>query len=402
MVVVKKFGGTSVANIERIEYVADRIVSDIKKDQKPVVVASAMAGETNKLVSLGAEVDPRNRGPSYDMLLAAGEQVSIALLSMALQKRGIKAKPLLAYQLGIETDNLYSKARILKIKTQELNRMIDEGVVPVIAGFQGVDSELNITTLGRGGSDATAVAIAAALNLGECEIYTDVPAVFTADPRLVPAAREIKKLSYEEMMEMASLGSKVLHIRSVEIGAKYGVRIHVRSTFEEREGTWIVPEGEVMENPVVSGVTHDAATVVIKLNPVPHGTDFLARFFSSLAAKGVTIDIITQSEHELGQQLAFSVTQEDLALTDLVLNELNIGGNIERITMEDVAKISVVGVGMRTHPGVASRFFNVLARENINVHLVTTSEIKISAVIDRNDLQKAAIGLHSEFGLDSA
>ncbi len=401
MVVVKKFGGTSVANVQRIENVADRIVGDIQQGQKPVVVASAMAGETNKLVALAAEIDPHNRGPSYDMLLAAGEQVSIALLSMALQKRGIKSKPLLAYQLGIETDNLYSKARILNIKTQDLHRMIEDEVVPVIAGFQGVDSELNITTLGRGGSDATAVAIAAALGLDNCEIYTDVPAVFTADPRLVPRAREIARLSYDEMMEMASLGSKVLHIRSVEIGAKYGVRIHVRSTFEEREGTWIVPEGEVMENPVVSGVTHDAATVVIKLNPVPRGTDFLARFFSSLAAKGVTIDIITQSEHEKGQQLAFSVTEEDLPLTEAVLNELNMGGDIERVTMRDVAKISVVGVGMRTHPGVASRFFNVLAQKNINVHLVTTSEIKISAVIDRENLQKAATGLHSEFGLDN-
>jgi len=400
MVVVKKFGGTSVANPERIEEVADRIVSDIKKGQKPVIVASAMAGETNKLISLAAEIDPRNRGPSYDMLLAAGEQVSIALLSMALQKRGLKAKPLLAYQIGIETNNLYSKARILKIKTDELKRMIEENVVPVIAGFQGVDSELNITTLGRGGSDATAVAIAAALNLGECEIYTDVPAVFTADPRLVPTAREIRKLSYEEMMEMASLGSKVLHIRSVEIGAKYGVRIHVRSTFESREGTWIVPEGEIMEYPVVSGVTHDAATVVIKLNPVPRGTDFLAQFFSRLAEKGVTIDIITQSENEQGQQLAFSVTHEDLTLTDQVLNELKLGEDTERITMEDVAKISIVGVGMRTHPGVASRFFNVLARENIDVHLVTTSEIKISAVIDRGNLEKAAVALHREFELD--
>lgn len=400
MVVVKKFGGTSVANSERIEQVADRIVSDIKKGQKPVVIASAMAGETNKLISLAAEIDPRNRGPSYDMLLAAGEQVSIALLSMALQKRGLKAKPLLAYQVGIETDNLYSKARILNIKTEELKRMIQEDVIPVIAGFQGVDSELNITTLGRGGSDATAVAIAAALNLGECEIYTDVSAVFTADPRLVPAAREIRKLSYEEMMEMASLGSKVLHIRSVEIGAKYGVRIHVRSTFEPRQGTWIVPEGEIMEYPVVSGVTHDAATVVIKLNPVPRGTDFLAQFFSRLAEKGVTIDIITQSENEHGQQLAFSVTHEDLTLTDQVLNDLNLGEGTERTTMEDVAKISIVGVGMRTHPGVASRFFNVLARENIDVHLVTTSEIKISAVIDRKDLEKAAVELHREFGLD--
>ena len=400
MIIVKKFGGTSVGTIERIESVAERIVGEIRAGQKPVIVASAMSGETNRLVALGDQIDPRNRGPSYDMLVASGEQVSIALLGMALEKRGVRAKPMLAYQIGIETDNLYSKARILSIKTEDLRRMIADGIVPVVAGFQGVDEEMNITTLGRGGSDTSAVALAAALGCRDCEIYTDVPAVFTADPRLVPHAKEIPRLSFEEMMEMASLGSKVLHIRSVELGAKHGVRIHVRSTFEAREGTWIVPEGEIMENPLVTSVTHDAATVVIKLNPVPHGTDFLAKVFAKLAAKGVTIDIITQSQHEKGQQLAFSVTQEDLPLTNQILEELDLDGRAERVTMDRVAKLSIVGVGMRNHPGVASRFFNVLSREGVGVHLVTTSEIKISAVIERDQLPKAAQALHHEFGLD--
>lgn len=400
-VMVKKFGGTSVGTIERIEAVAERTIRDMANGEKPILVASAMSGETNRLVALGNQIDPTYRGPAYDMLVASGEQVSIALLAIALEKRGYKAKPLLAYQLGIETDNLYSKARILNIRTQEIMKLVDQGTIPIVAGFQGVDDNLNITTLGRGGSDTTAVALAAAIKARACEIFTDVPAVFTADPRLVKKAREIAKLSFEEMMEMASLGSKVLHIRSVELGAKYGVKIHVRTSFADREGTWIVPEGEIMENPLVSSVTHDASTVVIRLNPVPAGTDFLATLFQKLASRGVSIDIITQNQHEAGQRLAFSVTQEDLPLTNQILDEVLKGQQIERITMDKMAKISVVGVGMRNHPGVAARFFKVLADAAIPVHLVTTSEIKISAVIDQAHLQKAAESLHSNFNLDA-
>ncbi|MFN7263013.1 MAG: aspartate kinase [Pseudobdellovibrionaceae bacterium] len=399
--IVKKFGGTSVGSIERIEAVADRMIRDIHSGQKIVVVASAMSGETNRLVALGNQIDPNYRGLAYDMLVASGEQVSIALLAIAFEKRGYRAKPLLAYQLGIETDNLYSKARIQKIKTEVIENLLKENIIPVVAGFQGVDENMNITTLGRGGSDTTAVALAAALGAPDCEIYTDVPKVFTADPRLVPKAKEVDKISFEEMMEMASLGSKVLHIRSVEIGAKHNVRIHVRSTFETREGTWIVPEGEIMENPVVSSVTHDPNTVVIKLNPVPAGTDFLAGLFDKLAARGVSIDIITQSQSESGQRLAFSVTSEDLPLTNKVLDEVLANQKVERITMDKMAKISVIGVGMRNHPGVAARFFQVLAKQSIPVHLVTTSEIKISAVIDSERLKEAANSLHSVFDLDT-
>jgi aspartate kinase len=295
---------------------------------------------------------------------------------------------------------LYSKARIQNIDPTFLKSLIDKKVFPVIAGFQGVDSENNITTLGRGGSDTSAVAIAAALNLDSCEIYTDVPKVFSADPRLVPRARELDRISFEEMMEMASLGSKVLHIRSVEIGAKHNVRIHVRSSFEKRTGTWIVPEGEIMENPLVTSVTHDPSTVVIELNPVPAGTHFLAELFSKLSLKGVSIDIITQNQHENGQRLAFSVTEEDLPLTNQVLDQVLEGKNSERKTMKSMAKVSVVGVGMRNHPGVAARFFNVLAESKIAVHLVTTSEIKISAVIDQANLKTAAQALHTVFDLD--
>jgi aspartate kinase len=390
-----------VGSIERIEHVASLIKREREKGKLPLVVASAMAGETNRLVGLGNQIDPLYRGPAYDMLVASGEQVAISLVVIALGKLGVPAKPLLAYQLGIETDNVYSKARIKNIVTDELEQLLRDNVVPVIAGFQGVDEDRNITTLGRGGSDTTAVAVAAALKLDACEIYTDVPAVFTADPRLVPKAREIGKLSFEEMMEMASLGSKVLHVRSVEIGAKHNVRIHVRHTFQEREGTWIVPEGEIMENPVVSAVTHDAATTVFKLQPIPSKTDFMAQLFSALSEKGVSVDIISQSESAAGFRLAFSVTAEDEPLARSVLKDV-LPKEVKLEVLDQVAKISTVGVGMRNHPGVAARFFSVLAKNNINVHLVTTSEIKISAIIDRPHLDAAARALHSEFSLDQA
>lgn len=397
--IVKKFGGTSVGTVERIEHVARLIAREREKGKLPLVVASAMAGETNRLVGLGNQIDPLYRGAAYDMLVASGEQVAIALVVIALGKIGVPAKPLLAYQLGIETDSVYSKARIKNIRTAELEQLLRQNIVPVIAGFQGVDEDRNITTLGRGGSDTTAVAVAAALKLGACEIYTDVPAVFTADPRLVPKAREISKLSFEEMMEMASLGSKVLHVRSVEIGAKHNVRIHVRHTFQEREGTWIVPEGEIMENPVVSAVTHDAATVVFKLQPIPAKTEFMAQLFSALSEKGVSVDIISQSESERGFRLAFSVTSEDEPLAKSVLKDI-LPSEIKIDVLDQVAKISTVGVGMRNHPGVAARFFSVLAKHDIAVHLVTTSEIKISAIVDRANLDKAAQALHTEFALD--
>lgn len=401
-ITVKKYGGTSVGSIERIESVAERLKREFTQGQKPVVIVSAMAGETNRLVDLANQIDPNYRGAAYDMLVASGEQVSVALLAIALNKRGIKAKPLLAFQVGIETDRISSKARIQSIKTEMLYNLVDQGIIPIIAGFQGVDEDLNITTLGRGGSDTSAVAIAAALKTGSCEIYTDVPAVFSADPRLVKKAREMKVISFDEMMEMASLGSKVLHTRSVEIGAKYNVRIHLRSTFEDREGTWIVPESECMENPLVSSVTHDPNTLVFKLFPVPPETSFLAELFERLAVKGVVVDIITQSQHEKGQRLAFSITREDLPMTQEVLKDLLDGKNVEVTLMQDMAKVSVVGVGMRNHPGVAAKFFQVLAKEHIPIHLVTTSEIKISAVVESNYLKSAAEVLHTAFNLDAS
>lgn len=390
-----------MGSIERIEAVAERVKNDRAQGVAPVVVVSAMAGETNRLVALAEQIDAKSRGPAYAMLVASGEQVSVALLSIALEKRGVPTKPMLAFQLGIKTDSMYSKARIQDIRTEELRDLAGRGIVPIIAGFQGVDDEGNITTLGRGGSDTTAVAIAAALKDSACEIFTDVPAVFSADPRIVPKAREIAQLSFDEMMEMAALGSKVLHSRCVEIAAKYGVRIHLRGTFEAREGSWIVPEGDGMENPVVSSVTHDPNTVIFELHPVPKGPAFLAKLFRSLSDRGVVVDIITQSEAGSGsQRLAFSVTREDLPLTQVVLKEAMKGLTVETVVRENMAKISVVGVGMRNHPGVAAKFFEVLAKESVHVHLVTTSEIKISAVVEKDTLARSAQALHSAFNLD--
>jgi aspartate kinase len=399
-IVVKKFGGTSVGSIERIENVAERLLEDQRQGQRAVVVASAMSGETNRLVRLANDLDPYYRGPAYDMLLASGEQVAISLLAIALEKRGARAMPLLAHQVGIQTDTIFSKARIVSIDTSKLIQCCEQNIIPIVAGFQGVTPDDQITTLGRGGSDTTAVALAAALKAKECEIYTDVPAVFSADPRLVPRAREIKALSFEEMMEMASLGSKVLHFRSVEIAAKYGIKIHLRSTFEKREGTWVVGEDVMLENPVVSSVTHDAATVVVKLYPAPEGVGFLADLFTLLAEKNIVVDIITQSTGEKGQRLNFSIPEEDLAQTELILKSAIKNHDAIEIIRE-MSKISVIGVGMKNHPGVAARFFQVFKKQDVPVHLVTTSDIKISAVVDKDNLKRVAEALHTEFSLDA-
>ena len=398
-VMVKKFGGTSVGSLERIEAVAERLVEDFNAGQAPVVVASAMSGETNRLVRLASELNPYYRGSAYDMLLASGEQVSIALLTIALEKRGVKAEPLLAHQVGIKTDGLSSKARIQYVNTEKLLSLVESDCIPVVAGFQGMAEGNKLTTLGRGGSDTTAVALAAALGCEECEIYTDVPAVFSADPRLVPEAREISRLSFEEMMEMASVGSKVLHFRCVEIAAKYNVKIHLRSTFERRKGTLIQKEDNMLENPVVSSVTHDPDTVVVKLNPVPEGAEFLSKLFGVLAEKGIVVDIITQSQVENGQRLNFSIPSEDLPQTEIILKDL-ISDQVEIQIIPNMAKISTIGVGMKNHPGVAARFFRILKEVEADVHLVTTSDIKISAVIPKAQLEKTAKALHTEFSLD--
>ena len=394
---VKKFGGTSVGSIEKIEAVADRLVSDRARGERPVVVVSAMSGETDRLSALAHRVHPHSRCAAYDMLLAVGEQVSTALLALALEKRGVKAQPLLAHQAGIYTDSFFSKARIQKISTDKILHCVQKGWIPLAAGFQGMTSQNNITTLGRGGSDTTAVALAAALKQPACEIFTDVPKIYTADPRLLKAS-QISYLSFEEMMEMSALGSRVLHHRAVELAAKCGIRLHVRSTFETTKGTWILPKEELMETPFVSAVTHDSKTAVIKMVSAPKGTAFMNRLFSRLAKQLISVDIISQSDQEQSQRLAFSIMRDDLHETKKIVYQLLSPKQV--FIIDDAAKLSIVGVGMAGHPGAAARFFKVLHKAGGVLHLVTTSEIKISAVIDKSYLRTAARALHQEFGLD--
>ena len=395
-IMVKKFGGTSVGTIQRIEAVAKRILED-KNSQKPVIVVSAMSGETNRLVGMANTMYQGYRGPCYDMMLASGEQVSVALLSMAIEKMGGKAKPFLAHQLGIITDSVFSKAKITKIETKKIDETLEQGYIPVIAGFQGIDSSGNITTLGRGGTDTSAVALACALKTNVCEIYTDVPAVFTADPRLVPNAKEVTNIAVEEMMEMASLGSKILHARSVELASKFKIKIHVRSTFKKRDGTWVLPKENCMEESTVTAVTHDTSLAVIKLYPLPLGVDVLSKIFGKLAKENIVVDIITQSYKDEKQRLAFSVAKEDVPLSLEVLKKLL--PDVQCVVMENVAKVAIVGIGMKTHFGVAAKFFNTFSKNNIPIHLVTTSEIKISSIIDADHLKLALNSLHKDFNL---
>ncbi len=396
---VKKFGGTSVGSIERIESVADTVQRGLGMGQKPIVVVSAMAGETNRLVRLANDIYPNYRGPAYDSLLASGEQVSMSLLSMALEKRGIQTESFLGFQLGIQTDSIFSRARIQSIDSSKLLNSLEQNKIPIVAGFQGVDSNFRVTTLGRGGSDTTAVALSAALPGSVCEIFTDVSGVYTSDPRIVEKAKKIKEISFDEMMEMASLGSKVLHFRCVEIAAKYNTPLHVRSAFEDVEGTWILPEEKIMENPVVSAVTNEMETAIIKIFPLPDNEHFLSDFFTKLSEKEVVVDIISQSIMEEKQRLAFSIPQSDWTIASQTVKDL-VGSKASVQYMDEMAKVSIIGVGMRNHSGVAARFFRVLANLKLAPQLVTTSDIKVSAVVPENRAKEAVIALHTEFGLD--
>lgn len=394
-IIIKKFGGTSVGSIDRIAEVAKRIHSDHQAGEKIVVVVSAMSGETNRLSDLASQISPNEKGLAYDMLLSSGEQVSCSLLALSLKKLGIKAVPLLAYQVGIQTDSLFSDARIENIDQDLIKKYLSEQTIPIIAGFQGVNKENQITTLGRGGSDITAVALAVALKQDVCEIYTDVPNIYTADPRFIKSAKKIPKLSFEEMMEMAILGTKVLHFRCVELAAKHNIKLHLRSTFEAQEGTWITSKEEDMESTVVSAVVQDTDTVMIKLFPIPPGVDFISKTFDALASQSIMVDVISQSYNSEGQRLAFSIKKHDLSKVMQLLSPLF---NKEKISViEDVTKISIVGVGMANHSGVAAQFFKILNKINVHLHLVTTSDIKISAIIDKSKAQSVMDSLHKHF-----
>ena len=396
---VQKYGGTSVGTIERIKQVAEKIRRAKRAGSEIVVVVSAMAGETNRLVSLAHEISEIPDEREKDVLLASGEQVSVALLSLALKELGQPARSFLGHQVRIETDSAYGKARIRNIDSTRIVQSLKNGEVVVIAGFQGVDEDDNITTLGRGGSDTSAVALAAFLNAEACEIYTDVEGVFTTDPGICPEARKLARVSYDEMIELASTGAKVLEIRSVEFAKKFSVPVHVRSTFADVEGTWVVKEEESMDDVLVSGVSYDQNEAKITLQRVPDRPGLAAQIFSPIAAAHIVVDMIIQNASEDGTtDLTFTVPKADYKKALSIVEKTAAVVESRGVKVDtDIAKISVVGVGMRTHAGVAAKMFEVLAREGINIEMISTSEIKISVVIDGKYTELAVRVLHDAF-----
>ena len=396
---VQKYGGTSVGSIERIKHVAAKVAAAKKAGKDVVVVVSAMAGETNRLIALAQEIAKLPDEREKDVLIATGEQVTVALLSLALKEIGQPARSYLGHQVRIETDNAYGKARILSIDSTKIVQALNAGEVVVVAGFQGVDEDDNITTLGRGGSDTSAVALAAFLNAEACEIYSDVEGVFSTDPRICPNAKKLGKISYDEMIELASTGAKVLEIRSVEFAKNYSVPVHVRSTFTELEGTWLVEEDDSMSDVLVAGVACDKNEAKITLLRVPDRPGLAAQLFGPIAEAHIVVDMIIQNASEDGTtDMTFTVPKADhqraLAIVEKALPAVHAKG-IKVDT--DIAKISVVGVGMRTHAGVAARMFEVLAREQINIQMISTSEIKISVVVGAEHADQAVRALHDAF-----
>ncbi len=402
MLIVQKYGGTSVADLEKIRKVAQRVARYKDQGHDLVVVVSAMAGETDRLLSLAYEITPEPAPRELDMLVATGEQVTSALLSITLQAQGYPAEALLGYQIPIYTDELFTRARIQEIPTERLRKGLSQGKIIVVAGFQGITPEGDITTLGRGGSDTTAVALAAALRADLCEIFTDVEGVYTADPRIVSQACKIPRLSYEEMLELASAGAKVLDIRAVELAMVYKVPVHVRSTFSEAPGTIITEEDEEMEKVLVSGVTYNRNEARISLYGVPDQPGVAAKIFGPIAERGILVDMIIQTGRPDGKaDLTFTVPRTTLREALKLVEEVAQKIGAERVeSSEAISKVSIVGAGMRTHAGVASKMFETLARHGVNIMMISTSEIKVSCVIDEKYTELAVRALHEAFGLD--
>ena len=401
--IVQKYGGTSVGTVERIQAVAEKVAGFHKQGDQVVVVVSAMSGETNRLIELANGVTDKPSPREMDVLVSTGEQVTIALLSMALQKQGLNARSYTGSQIPLRTDNTYSKARIEEIDDKKVRADLDGGSVVVVAGFQGVDNDGNITTLGRGGSDTTAVALAAALKADECQIYTDVDGVYTTDPRVVDNARRLDSITFEEMLEMASQGSKVLQIRSVEFAGKYNVPLRVLSSFQDGPGTLITVEDEVdMEKPVISGIafTRDEAKIIVRGAPDTPGIAY--KILGPVSAENIEVDMIVQNVGKDGAaDFTFTVHRNDFARAQEALrNASEELGNPEIIGDDKIAKVSLVGVGMRSHAGVASKMFQALATEGVNIEMISTSEIKVSVVIAEKYLELAVRALHSAFELD--
>jgi aspartate kinase len=400
---VYKFGGTSVGTVDRIKAVAEKVKKARDAGNQIVVVVSAMSGETNRLVALAKDMQPQPTDRELDVLLSTGEQVTIALLSMALHQLGCEARSYTGAQVRILTDSAHTKARIREIDEANMRADLDAGRVVVVAGFQGVDEYGNITTLGRGGSDTTGVALAAALKADECHIYTDVDGVYTTDPRVVPKARRLDRITFEEMLEMASLGSKVLQIRSVEFAGKYNVKLRVLSSFSEGSGTLITYEESEMERALISGIAFNRDEAKLTLIGVPDLPGVASKILGPIAAENIEVDMIVQNISANGTtDFTFTVNRNDFARATNVLEGLRIdlGGNTTIIGDNSIVKVSIVGVGMRSHAGIASTMFKVLADEGINIQMISTSEIKISVVVDEKYLELAVRALHKAFGLD--
>jgi aspartate kinase len=403
--IVQKYGGTSVGSVERIAQVADKVIATHSQGNDMVVVVSAMSGETNRLVALARSIADPPKEREFDVLLATGEQVTISLLSIALEARGCPARSYTGAQVRILTDNAHTKARILDIDDQNIRADLAQGIVVVVAGFQGVDEHGNITTLGRGGSDTTAVALAAALKADECQIYTDVDGVYTTDPRVVPNARRLSKICFEEMLEMASLGSKVLQIRSVEFASKYHVPLRVLSSFEEGPGTLIAPEDNSMEQALISAIAFNRDEAKLTLLGVPDKPGVAAQILTQIAAANIEVDMIIQNIGADGTttDFTFTVHHNDYKKALGILQGLVPSLGIREVRSDDqIVKVSIIGVGMRSHAGIASTMFQALANEGINIQLISTSEIKISVVIHEKYLELAVRVLHAAFNLDKA
>jgi len=400
--VVQKYGGTSVGSIEKIRAVAKRVIETREEGNQVVVVLSAMAGQTDGLIQMASEITDNPDGRELDVLLSTGEQVSVALFAMVVKSMGFDACSLLGFQAAIHTNNSFGRARVHDIETERIVQELEKGRIIAIAGFQGLDEHGDITTLGRGGSDTTAVALAAALNADVCEIFTDVDGVYTTDPNICQKAKKMDVISYDEMLEMASLGAKVLMIRSVEFAKKYGVVIHVRSTFTKERGTMVIAETKDMEKVLVSGVAYNKNEARVTIRKVPDQPGIASKIFEPVFKAGILVDMILQntSEDEL-TDLTFTVPKPDFYKTmDLVRGVAQEIGAEKVLGDEDIAKVSIIGVGMRSHAGVANKMFGALAKERINIVMISTSEIKISCVIEEKYTELAVRTLHEAFGLD--
>lgn len=402
--IVQKFGGTSVANVERIRAVALRVKAEVDAGNQVAVVPSAMAGETNRLVDLVTSVSKLYDAREYDTIVSTGEQVTVGLLALALQDIGIQARSWLGWQIPIHTNGVHGKARIESIETEEMDKRLERGEVLVVPGFQGLGPDNRITTLGRGGSDTSAVALAAALKADRCDIYTDVDGVYTTDPRITPKARKLDKITYEEMLEMASVGAKVLQTRSVELAMKHGVRVQVLSSYTDEPGTLVVDEDEIVEQELVSGIAYSRDEAKITLVSVPDQPGIAAAIFGPLADNGINVDMIVQniSHDNNATDLTFTLPMADLERAIATLEgkrgELNFA---DLRADKNVAKISVIGVGMRSHAGVAQRMFTTLAEKGINIQVISTSEIKVSVLIAEEYTELAVRALHTAYGLDA-